>query len=96
MRIRLTIATAALLLASAHFAAAQSKPADPAPTLFGLTGTIDFGFRSESPRATRPGWNAIGICGRGRPRRSRSARTPIGRCSRCVRRTSGTAISATP
>ncbi len=48
MRIKLTIAAWALLLASASLAAAQPKPADPAPIFGALTGTIDFGFRSES------------------------------------------------
>ena len=48
MRIRLTIATGALLLASASLATAQQNPAAAAPIFGGLTGTIDFGFRSES------------------------------------------------
>ncbi len=47
MRIKLTIATGALLLASARVVMAQQTPAIP-QTLAGLTGTIDFGFRSAS------------------------------------------------
>ncbi|MBI3401624.1 MAG: MtrB/PioB family outer membrane beta-barrel protein [Acidobacteria bacterium] len=48
MRTRVMILAAALLLASANQAAAQPKAADPAPVIVGLTGTIDFGVRSES------------------------------------------------
>ncbi len=48
MRIRLTIVVGALLLASANLAQAQPKAPDKAPPIEGLTGTLDFGFRSES------------------------------------------------
>jgi MtrB/PioB family decaheme-associated outer membrane protein len=48
MRMRLTIAAGALLLASANLALAQPKAPDKAPPIEGLTGTLDFGFRSES------------------------------------------------
>ncbi len=48
MRIRLTIATGVLLLACARPGGAQQPPTVPVPIFGGLTGTIDFGFRSES------------------------------------------------
>lgn len=46
MRIRLTIVTGALVLTCASLSSAQSdQPAPTGPTLFGLRGTLDFGFR---------------------------------------------------
>ena len=41
MRTRLIVVSAALVLASASYAAAQDIAA-PGPTFFGLRGTIDF------------------------------------------------------
>ena len=49
MRIRLTIATGALLLASANLAVAQQAPqSSNPPAVEGVTGTVDIGVRSES------------------------------------------------
>lgn len=49
MRIRLRIATAALLvLACARVAMAQQPSTAPVPVFFGVTGTVDFGFRGTS------------------------------------------------
>ena len=48
MRIRLTMATGALLLACVNPASAQQDPADPAASAGGLTGSLDVGVRSES------------------------------------------------
>src|SRR5450759_667917 len=48
MRIRVMTAAGALLLAFTSLAAAQQKPADPAPAPEDLTGTIDVGARTES------------------------------------------------
>ena len=50
MRIRLILTTGALVLACASLSTAQTTQAsaDSGPTLFGLKGTIDFGYRGTS------------------------------------------------
>jgi MtrB/PioB family decaheme-associated outer membrane protein len=44
----LTLTTAALALAAASVSQAQQAPAESGPTLFGLSGTVDFGFRGTA------------------------------------------------
>jgi MtrB/PioB family decaheme-associated outer membrane protein len=48
MRIRLTFTIGVLALACASVSYAQDAPAPSGPTLFGLTGTVDFGARVTS------------------------------------------------
>lgn len=49
MRMRLTLTTGALVIACAGASQAQqAPPAASGPTLFGLKGTVDFGFRGTS------------------------------------------------
>ncbi len=49
MRMRLTLTTSALVLAFSGVShAQQTAPAASGTTLFGLKGTVDFGFRGTS------------------------------------------------